>query len=325
MSKLAEIGLKEDFVGYDLVSLKDSVKKTLLELEEYEKDEQEYEKAKKQFEDLKEKHELGLKGLEAVLSQSMPIHITIENKRNENLTKVEKVEKVEKEVNETKEGLVKLKSMDAYVSKKYYNENSPVYFKEQLVGLGYTCWKQAPKYVICKAMMPIFNEMKKCTSTEYMKLYKEARFNCLPNSNIFKVFGNWAKMIKYLGIEVIEVIDVIDVVKEAPNKEKSSVGMHLVYSELILEDSQLKEIAEKGVNFKVWENKLTKKEILSLVVYCIKKTGYVGETAYKLNYKTLGLRLPSVSCILNIFGNWDNVLNEIGIEIGNGNGNGNGN
>ena len=153
----------------------------------------------------------------------------------------------------------------------------------------------------------------------------------LKGSFIFKVLALFISflsvpyMIKYLGIEVIEVIDVIDVIKEAPNKEKSSVGMHLVYSELILEDSQLKEIAEKGVNFKVWENKLTKKEILSLVVYCIKKTGYVGETAYKLNYKTLGLRLPSVSCILNIFGDWDNVLNEIGIEIGNGNGNGNGN
>lgn len=310
MSKLAEIELKEDFVVYDLVSLKESIKKTLVYLEEYEKDEQEYEKAKKHFEALKVKHELGLKSIETVLSQPISVYNkNSENKTSTNSLKI--VSKDEKVVNGNKEGLVKLKSMNAYVSKKFYNENSPEYFKEQLASLGYSYWKQAPQYVIGKAMMPIFNEMKTCSSTEYMKLYKEERFNCLPNSNIFKVFGNWAKMIKYLGIEVIEVIDT-----ESPTKEKSSVGMHLVYSDLIWEDSQLKEIAEKGVKFKVWENKLTKKEILALVVYFIKKTGYVGEKVYNLNYKSLDVRLPSVSCILNMFGSWENVLKEIGIGIG---------
>lgn len=303
----------------DVYVLKEEIKQKLAILEEFEKVDLEYKKAKENFEALNKKHEMGLKGLETLFSKNYELE-SIKKEHSEVV-----LIKKDEELVINKPEKVKLKSMNAYVSKKYYNENSPEYFKEQLVSLGYNYWKQAPPYVICKAMMPIFNEMKTCSSTEYMKLYNEERFNCLPNSNIFKVFGNWAKMIKYLGIEVIEVIDVIDVIKEAPNKEKSSVGMHLVYSELILEDSKLKEIAEKGVNFKVWENKLNKKEILSLVAYFIKKTGYVGKKVYNLNYKSLDVRLPSVSCILNIFGDWDNVLNEIGIEIGNGNGNGNGN
>ena len=288
----------------DVYVMKEEIKKKLAILEEFEKVDLEYKNAKKTVEELKQKHELGLKGLENLFSKNYELE-SIKNETSEDVL----IKKDEKVFN-TKSEKVKLKSMNAYVSKKYYNENNPEYFKEQLASLGYNYWKQAPPYVICKAMMPIFNEMKTCSSTEYMKLYKEERFNCLPNSNIFKVFGNWSKMIKYLGIEVI------DGVKEAQTKEKSSVGMHLVYSELILEDSQLKEIAEKGVNFKVWENKLTKKEILSLFVYFLKKTGYEGENVYKMNYKSLDVRLPSVSCILNIFGSWENLLKEVGIGIG---------
>lgn len=287
----------------DVYVLKEEIKQKLAILEEFEQVDLEYKKAKENFEALNQKHAMGLKGLENIFSKNYELE-SIKNETSE-VVLLKKDEKVF--INKPEK--VKLKSMNAYVSKKYYNENSPEYFKGQLASLGYNYWKQAPQYVIGKAMMPIFNEMKTCSSTEYMKLYKEERFNCLPNSNIFKVFGNWSKMIKYLGIEVIDT--------EAPNKEKSSVGMHLVYSELILEDSQLKEIVEKGVNFKVWENKLTKKEILSLVVYFIKKTGYVGEKVYKTNYKSLDVRLPSVSCILNMFGSWENVLKEIGIGIGN--------
>jgi hypothetical protein len=311
----------------DVYVLKEEIKKKLAILEEFEQVDLEYKKAKENLEKVKEKRVNKLKQIDLV-NLFLPDMSTINSFKELEVKKESDFVEIKETINEkepeigigigTGTGFVKLNILNAFVTEKYYNNYEPEHFINYLKDFGYTSWYKVPKDSVVAAIMPILNIMEKISVDEYKYLQKASNLKHLPNFTcLVRVFGSWNNLLNYIGLkknvnseksydEQLEL--------KSNKKEKIGNGKFNVYSDFIISKEEAKEIS-LSLKSNCWTKSVTKKELLSLLVYYINKKEKYTFNCYKKSYNSFEFRLPSDKTVRTIFGSWCKMLETVGFEL----------